>query len=75
MFIIRYSEIGLKGEKSRRQMENILIQNIKSELERYNIFPEFKKVTEEYIYLLILNYYTTYFQEFWNKIILTCRGI
>ncbi len=43
MFIIRYSEIGLKGEKSRRQMENILIQNIKSELERYNIFPEFKK--------------------------------
>ncbi|WP_337860335.1 THUMP domain-containing protein [Ferroplasma sp.] len=32
MFIVRYSEIGLKGNKTRRIMEKLLIDNIKSAL-------------------------------------------
>ncbi|SMD30625.1 THUMP domain-containing protein [Picrophilus oshimae] len=37
MYIVRYSEIGIKGERARRKMEGILSYNIKAALESLNI--------------------------------------
>ncbi len=51
MFIIRYSEIGLKGDKSRREMEHLLMENIRSETSKNNIDFEYKK-TDGRIFIL-----------------------
>ena len=40
MYIIRYSEIGLKGKSSRRQMESRLVSNIKYALNTNGLTPE-----------------------------------
>ncbi len=43
MFIVRYSEIGLKGDKTRRNMEQILINNILSCSKSHNIDLKYSK--------------------------------
>ena len=43
LIIVRYGEIGLKAEYTRKQFENILIKNIKSSLKSKNIFFNIKK--------------------------------
>ena len=43
MFIVRYSEIGLKGDKARREMERILIGNIQLYSEKNNVNVNYKK--------------------------------
>ncbi|MGP6293882.1 THUMP domain-containing protein [Caldiplasma sukawensis] len=43
MYLIRYSEIGLKGKKTRAQMESKLIKNIRLALTKYGINWEFVK--------------------------------
>lgn len=44
MYIIRYSEIGLKGKSSRRQMESRLVSNIKYALNTNGLSAEVKCV-------------------------------
>ncbi|PNX50190.1 MAG: hypothetical protein BV456_07470, partial [Thermoplasmata archaeon M8B2D] len=43
LIIVRYGEIGLKAEYTRKQFENILIKNIKSSLKRENISSNIKQ--------------------------------
>lgn len=43
MFIVRYSEIGLKGSKARERMEQLLIKNISTGLQRLSVQSEIKK--------------------------------
>lgn len=43
MFIVRYSEIGLKGEKARQRMEQLLMRNIKKGLDKAGATAEVKK--------------------------------
>ncbi len=43
MFIVRYSEIGLKGNKTRREMEKILVNNITSYAQKNNVNLKYSK--------------------------------
>lgn len=43
MFIIRYSELGLKGPRARSQMEGRLIANLTEKLRKKNISAEIRK--------------------------------
>ncbi|MFG1519774.1 MAG: THUMP domain-containing protein [Thermoplasmataceae archaeon] len=43
MFIIRYSELGLKGPKARSQMEKRLIANLSEKIRRRNLEAEIRK--------------------------------
>ncbi len=59
MFIVRYSEIGLKGDKTRRLMEKILIDNIISGSKKYNVNIKYSK-TDGRIFLYPDNDYFLY---------------
>lgn len=37
MYIVRYSEIGLKGRKARTEMENLLVRNVKKSLSNHGV--------------------------------------
>lgn len=43
MFIVRYSEIGLKGKRARERMESLLVRNIKQALSSHGVTAEVKK--------------------------------